>query len=77
MNLDTKIENALNNYGKLKGNDSLEMSLGGKRAKIISVLIDNQEIKAILMNEVRNSHLFKRPMINKFQDTLIRVPLIP
>src|SRR6266568_9535806 len=47
VDLETKIENALNNYWKLKAVDSLEMPSREERDKVISILIDNDEIKGI------------------------------
>jgi predicted transcriptional regulator len=50
-NLETKVENALNNYWKLKAIDALQMSSREEGNKIISALIDDQEIRSILLNE--------------------------
>ena len=50
-----KIENALNNYWKLKAIDSLETSINSaglpddERKKILDTLIDNRHIKEILL----------------------------
>ena len=49
--LETKIENALNNYWKLKAVDSLEMPSREERDKVISILIENDEIKGILTKD--------------------------
>lgn len=49
--LETKIENALNNYWKLKAIDSLEMPSREERDKVISILIENDEIKGILTKD--------------------------
>jgi predicted transcriptional regulator len=49
-----KIQNAINNYWKLKAIDSLEMSNDlplEERKKLVDELIDNQEIKAILVSD--------------------------
>ena len=45
------IENALNDYWKLKAIDSLDGSINTteERSKILDTLIDNQEIKKILL----------------------------
>lgn len=51
VDLETKIENALNNYWKLKAVDSLEMPSREERDKVISILIDNDEIKGILTKD--------------------------
>jgi predicted transcriptional regulator len=51
-NTQMKIENAINNYWKLKAIDSLEDSNNlsrGENKKFIDELIDNQEIKDILV----------------------------
>jgi hypothetical protein len=48
MSLEAKIESALNNYWKLKAIDSLEMPSREENDKVISMLIDNQEIKDLL-----------------------------
>jgi hypothetical protein len=52
MNFETKIDDAISNYWKLKAIDSLEMRSGGETEKVISVLIDNQEIRGVLMKEM-------------------------
>ena len=51
LGLETKIENALNNYWKLKAIDSLEMPSRKERDKVISILIENDEIKGILTKD--------------------------
>ncbi len=51
VDLETKIENALNNYWKLKAVDSLEMPSREERDKVISILIENDEIKGILTKD--------------------------
>ncbi len=45
MTLEMKIDGAIGNYWKLK---ALEMPSGEETDKVISVLIDNQEIRSIL-----------------------------
>lgn len=48
------IENALNNYWKLKAIDSLEMSNElpkEERHKLIETLFDNQGLKAVIVKE--------------------------
>ena len=75
MNLEAKIENALDNYWKLKAIDSLEMPSREETGKVICALIENEEIKTILMNE--ESHLSAEAVIKKardVQDTLLTVP---
>jgi predicted transcriptional regulator len=52
IDLETKIENALTIYWKLKAIDSLEMHSREEIDKVISVLIDNQEIKGILTKDL-------------------------
>ena len=51
VDLEAKIENALNNYWKLKAVDSLEMPSREERDKVISILIENDEIKGILTKD--------------------------
>jgi hypothetical protein len=49
------MENAVNNYWKLEAIDSLEMSdnlPAEERKKIIDTLVDNQQIKAILVSDI-------------------------
>jgi predicted transcriptional regulator len=73
-NLEAKIESALNNYWKLKAVDSLEISSRQERSEIVSELIDNEEIKSILMKEEPN--LSVHPVIKKthvLHDTLLTV----
>jgi predicted transcriptional regulator len=75
MNLEAKIENALNNYWKLKAIDSLEMPSREETGKVICALIENEEIKGILMNE--ESHQSAEAVIEKarnVRDTLLAVP---
>lgn len=73
LDLETKIENALNNYWKLKAVDSLEMPSREERDKVISILIENDEIKAILTKDL----LFTQAVSEKTQKmagSLITVP---
>jgi predicted transcriptional regulator len=75
LNLEVKIENALNNYWKLKAIDSLEMPSREETEKVISVLIENDEIKSVLMKE--ESNLSTEAVIKKtrdVRDTLLTVP---
>jgi predicted transcriptional regulator len=51
VDLETKIENALNNYWKLKAVDSLEMPSREERDKVVSILIEDDEIKGILTKD--------------------------
>jgi len=51
VNLESKIESAVNNYWKLKAIDLLQISSAEERKEIISALIDNQEIKGVLLSE--------------------------
>jgi hypothetical protein len=50
LNFEARLETALDNYWKLKAIDSLQTS-SEERRNIISALIDNQQIKDILLNE--------------------------
>jgi predicted transcriptional regulator len=75
-NFEAKIESALNNYWKLKAVDSLMLSQGissrQERSEIVSELIDNEEIKSILMKEEPN--LYAQAVIKKthvLHDTLL------
>jgi predicted transcriptional regulator len=55
-----KLENAVNNYWKLKALDSLEISNdvpAEERKKLIDNLIDNQEIKDILVSYSGNNNM--------------------
>jgi predicted transcriptional regulator len=75
LDLEVKIENALNNYWKLKAIDSLEMPSREETEKVISVLIENDEIKSVLMKE--ESNLSTEAVIKKtrdVRDTLLTVP---
>lgn len=49
--LDGKLENALSNYWKLKAIDAIQMISREESNRIISTLIDDQEIRSILLNE--------------------------
>src|SRR5919197_1488522 len=58
----TTVENALNNYWKLKAIDSLETSNElpqEEQQKLIETLLDNQEIKEILVRESSLEHAYK------------------
>jgi hypothetical protein len=44
--------NALNNYWKLRAIGSMEMPSSEETDKVISVLIDNEEIKGILTKDL-------------------------
>nr|MDQ6864094.1 hypothetical protein [Thermoproteota archaeon] len=55
MNLETRIDTAISSYWKLKAIDSMDISLGQERNKVISVLIDNQEIESVLIKEELHS----------------------
>jgi hypothetical protein len=73
MSLEAKIESALNNYWKLKAIDSLEMPSREENDKVISMLIDNQEIKDILIKDLLSTD----PLKEKSRDTertLVTVP---
>ena len=70
MNLETKIENALDNYWKLKAIDSLEMPSREEIEKVISALIEDEEIKSVLMKE--ESELSEE-VTKKSGDTLLTV----
>jgi hypothetical protein len=75
VNFETKIEDALTDYWKLKAIDSLEVSSGSteERYKIISALLDNQEIKSVLIRgEEPNSP--KQAVTKETEDILITVP---
>jgi predicted transcriptional regulator len=50
-NLDRKLENALNNYWKLKAIDAIQMLSREETNKVICSLIDDQEIRTVLLNE--------------------------
>jgi len=65
-----KLENAVNNYWKLKAIDLLEMSNNlplEERKKLVNELIGNQEIKDILVpdnDNDNNNNLADKPLIN-------------
>lgn len=75
MNLDAKIDTAISSYWKLKAIDSMDISLGQERNKVISVLIDNQEIESILMKEeLQSSAQAASSRTQNRHDTLVTVP---
>ena len=75
MNLEAKIDNALGSYWKLKAIDSMDISLGQDRNKVISVLIQNQEIESLLiMEELHSSTQAASGRTQNRQDKLITVP---
>lgn len=66
MNFEIRIEDALKNYWKLKAIDTLQMSsvMGEEGEKIISELINNEEIKNVLM-KVEESKVRTRSEVKK------------
>jgi hypothetical protein len=70
-NLEPKIENALNNYWKLKALDSLELSSRQDRNKVISELIDDEEIRRVLAKEEPN--LAAQAAVKKTRDSILTV----
>src|SRR5437773_2221354 len=66
IDLETKIENALDNYWKLKAIDSMETCSRQERNNVISELIDNEEIKTALIEE--ELQLSMQPVSNRNQD---------
>ncbi len=64
LDLEAKFQSALDNYWKLKAIDSLQMPFGEERNKVISALIDDQEIKSVLLNEesALSTEPVKKPM---------------
>ena len=75
MNLEAKIENALNNYWKLKAIDSLEMTSREETGKVICALIENEEIKSVLMKE--ESRLSAEAEIKKTRDLRDKLLTVP
>ena len=73
MSLEAKIESALNNYWKLKAIDSLEMPSREENDKVISMLIDNQEIKDILIKDLLSTDAVKEKS-RDMERTLVTVP---
>ena len=73
MSLEGRIESALNNYWKLKAIDSLEMPSREENDKVISMLIDNQEIKDILIKDLLSTGAVKEKS-RDMERTLVTVP---
>ena len=73
MSLEAKIEIALNNYWKLKAIDSLEMPSMEETDKVISMLIDNQEIKDVLIKDLLSTNAVKEKT-RDMERTLVTVP---
>jgi len=63
--LEAMIEKTIDNYWKLKAIDALDISSKEQRNNIVSALVDNQEIRSILMLEEPPSSLTK----SKLHDT--------
>ena|SRR5215469_2722728 len=57
--LEAMIEKTIDNYWKLKAIDALDISSKEQRNNIVSALVDNQEIRSILMLEEPPSSLTK------------------
>ena len=74
MTLERKIDGAIGNYWKLNAVNSLEMPSGEETDKVISVLIDNQEIRSIL-KEMTSSPLDTSEASN-FKDSRIKKSLV-
>jgi len=73
IDLEAKIENALNNYWTLKAIDSLEMPSREETDKVISVLIENEEIKGILTNDSLSKQVESEKSKDK-EHALVTVP---
>src|SRR5437899_10122548 len=73
MNLEARIENALNNYWKLKAIDSLEMPSREETEKVICALIEDEEIKSVLMKEESQLSEEVTKKSGDVQDTLLTV----
>ena len=69
MNLEAKIENALTNYWILKAIDSIESS-SDDHNKIISELINDQEIKSALMKEEESARISVQATIDKKKEAI-------
>jgi hypothetical protein len=72
-NLEAKIENALNNYWRLNVLDSLEVS-SRHRNEVICVLIDDEEIRSVLMKEEPN--LSAQAVVKKTRDPILTVCIL-
>jgi hypothetical protein len=74
MNFESQVENALKIYWKLKAIDSLEVFSKEEFNKIISALIDNQEIRNVLMKEEPQLAIQRVPNDSqRVRDTLVAV----
>ena len=73
MNLEAKIDNALSSYWKLKAIDSLEMPSREENDKVISMLIDNEEIKDVLIKGLLSTDAVKEKT-RDMERTLVTVP---
>jgi Mn-dependent DtxR family transcriptional regulator len=71
--LEAMIEKTLDNYWKLKAIDALEISSKEKRNDIVCALVDNPEIRSILMLEEPPSSLTK----SKPHDTKLKSLVFP
>jgi predicted transcriptional regulator len=69
--LEATIEKTLDNYWKLKAIDVLEISSNEQRNDIVCALIDNQEIRSILMREEPPSSLTKRNLHDIKHESLV------
>lgn len=60
LNLEARIENAIDNYWKLKAIDSLEASSYPREEdnNVISTLIDNAEIRSVLLRKEKQPSLY-------------------
>lgn len=77
VTLEAKIDDAISNYWKLKAIDSLEMPSGDETDKVISVLIDNEEIRSVLMKQMLSSSADTSEAANQndpIKKSLVTVP---
>lgn len=77
LNLEERIENALNNYWKLKAIDSLDISSYPREEdnNVISTLIDNEEIRSVLIRREKQPRLSVE-QINSDKSSLVETTSI-
>ena len=72
--LETKLENVLNNYWKLKAVDAIQTLSREESNRIISELIDDEEIRSVLLNEELQLFEAQNKKIGEVHDASLTVP---
>jgi predicted transcriptional regulator len=72
--LEKKLENALNNYWKLKAIDAIQMSSREENNTVISAIIDDEEIRRVLLNKEPPLSKALNKNVGEVRDESLTVP---